>query len=141
MAKMKARIAPSNYDVQRRNEACWQEICVAQATSNGIMLVAVKRHFGLGAKRMRELCETFEDVRREFDEYEKDGVLIQKISDELAEAGIDTTYAWDLPKTFEEVRQECRMLNKPVINVGEAKGIREAFDGFKWFMEHQKEQK
>lgn len=139
MGKMRARIAPSNYDVQRRNEMCWQEICAAQATSNGIMLIAVKRHFKLGPKRMRELAESYVDIKKEFESYENDGILIQKITEELAESAIDVTSAWELPKTFEEVRQECRMQNKPVVNVGEAKGIREAFDGFKWFFDHQKE--
>ena len=135
---MRARVTPTKMDTQRVNEQCWQTICEAQATSNAIMMIAVKRHFGLGAKRIKELAESFEKVKQEFNEYETDGILIQKISDELQDVGIDVGQAWDVPQTFEELAAECRKRNKPVINVGEARGIREAFDGFKWLMEHQK---
>lgn len=138
MGKMRARITPVKADIQRVNERCWQTICEAQATSNAIMMIAVKRHFGLGAKRIKELAEYFDKVREEFSVYENDGILIKKISDELQDVGIDVSQAWDVPQTFEEVAAECRKRNKPVINVGEARGIREAFDGFKWLMEHQK---
>lgn len=136
---MRARIAPAKYDVQRRNEACWQVLCEAQAVSNAIMLIAVKRHFGLGNKRMSELIETYDEVKQKFEEYENDGILKMKINSEFEEIGVDLGEVWDTHESFEEVAEECRKKNKSIVNVGEARGIREAFDGFKWIMKHKKE--
>ena len=93
MGKMRARITPVKADVQRTNERCWQTICEAQATSNAVMMIAVKRHFGLGAKRIAELVETFDKVKKEFSVYENDGILIKKISDELQDVLIDQSQA------------------------------------------------
>lgn len=136
MGKMRARIAPTKVDAQRANERCWQTICETQAISNSEMMIAVKRHFGLGPKRMAELAKTMEEVQKEFKEYEKDGRLIQKITEELMDVDIDISEAWNF-QTFEELREECRKQKKTVVDVSEARGIREMFNGFKWLMEHQ----
>ena len=136
MGKMRARIAPTKVDVQRANERCWQTICETQAISNSEMMIAVKRHFRLGPKRMAELAKTMEEVQKEFKEYEKDGRLIQKITEELMDVDIDISEAWNF-QTFEELKEECRKQKKTVVDVSEARGIREMFNGFKWLMEHQ----
>lgn len=135
---MKARIQPTKLDVERVNEQVWSTICEAQTSSNAIMLIAVKRKFGLGPKRIRELCEYFEEVRKEFDQYDADGVFQDKINEELEDVGVDTSGVWDVPQTFEETKRECERRKRPIVSIGEARGIRQMFDGFKWLKEHMK---
>lgn len=136
MGKMRARIAPTKIDTQRTNEQCWQVICESLATSSGELMVAVKRHFGLGSKRMKEFAETVREVQKEFKEYENDGIIVQKLTEELDSVGVDISEAWQF-ESFEEAKEECRRKNKVVCDVSEARGIREMFNGFKWLMEHQ----
>ena len=134
---MRARIAPSKVDMERANQNCWSTICELQTLSNAEMMIAVKRHFGLGPKRMAELAKTIMEVQAEFREYERDGRLIGKITEELHDVDIDISESWKF-QSFQELRDECRKEKKNVASVAEARGIREMFNGFKWLMEHQK---
>lgn len=133
---MRARIAPTKYDTQRANERCWAVICETLAISNAEMMIAVKRHFGLGSKRMKEFAATLLEVQEEFKEYEKDGIVVDKLTKELKDVDIDISEAWEF-ETFEEAAEECRKQNKVVCDVSEARGIREMFNGIKWLMEHE----
>lgn len=137
MGKIRARVAPTKYDTQRANERCWEVICETLAISNAEMMIAVKRHFGLGSKRMREFAETMLKVQDEFKEYEKDGIIVSKLTKELKDVDIDISEAFQF-ESFEKASEECRKQKKVVYDVSEARGIREMFNGVKWLMEHQR---
>ena len=139
MGRMRARIAPTRVDMERANQNCWQTICELQTISNAEMMIACKRHFGLGSKRMAELAKTMMEVQKEFKEYERDGRLIRKITEELKDVDIDISDSWNF-QTFQELQDECRKEKKNVPSVAESRGIREAFNGFKWLMEHRREE-
>lgn len=128
---MKARVTPTKRDIERINEKIWKDVCEAQIDSNAVMLIAVKRHFKLGTKRIQQLCEYFNEVHREFDEYDRDGIFRKKVAEELEDVGIDTSELWDVPTTFAQETRNLKNQQKVNVSVSEARDIRNNFSGFK----------
>lgn len=134
---MKARVKPTNNDKARVNQACWETILEAQTNANALMLIATIEYFQLGRKRILGLLNHYEDVEKEFSEYDAEGRFDEKLREALEYHGVDTSDLWQF-ETFDETTRRLKTLGKPEVSVAEARGIRQRYDGFKNLMEHIK---
>ena len=130
---MRARIVPSKVDEERLNDRCYKSLLEAQLDSNAVMLIAIIRHFNLTKRKVHNVMKTFDEVRVEFDEYDRDGIFRDKIISELKQYDIDCTEMWDIEDTFNGVANEIRLRRKNMTTteMSEARKIRESFEGFR----------
>ena len=129
---MKARVTPTRTDIERVCEATWKITTECIADGNAVMLVAVKRFFGLGPKRMKDFMEEFEKVRLEFDEHDKDGLFHEYLREELEQADIDVDSLYHHEKSFAEVYRNQRMQDKQqAVSMREAADVKKNLDAFR----------
>ena len=110
---MKARTVASKKDIDRVNEAVWKLTMECIIDGNAVMLVAAKRFFGLGPKRLKAFMDEFDKVKAEYDVHEKDGVFKEKIREELEASGIDVDEMYTVNESFEEVYLKQKRADKP----------------------------
>lgn len=129
---MKARITPTKRDTDRIAELCWREFCEAQIDSNAVMLIACKRFFNLGKKRMAQLAAYLDEIRDEFDMYDNEDRFRDKIVEELEEVGIDCSEMWDITTSYADEQKALRMKRKnQSASAAESYKMRQMFSGFK----------
>ena len=107
---MKARTVASKKDIDRVNEAVWKLTLESIIDGNAVMMIAVKRFFGLGPKRLSAFMNEFDKVKAEFDGYDKDGVFKEKIREELEASGVDVDEMYTVNETFEDLLMVLNML-------------------------------
>lgn len=129
---MRSRITPTKRDTDRIAELCWREFCEAQIDSNAVMLIACKRFFNLGKKRMAQLATYLDEIRDEFDMYDNEDRFRDKIVEELEEVGIDCSEMWDITTSYADEQKALRMKRKnQSASAAESYKMRQMFSGFK----------
>ena len=129
---MRARITPTKRDTDRIAELCWREFCEAQIDSNAVMLIACKRFFNLGKKRMAQLADFFDEIREEFDMYDREDRFRDKIVEELEEVGYDCSEMWNITTTYQDEVNALRMNRKnQTASAAESYKMRHVFNGFR----------
>lgn len=131
---MKARTVASKKDIDRVNEAVWKLTLESIIDGNAVMMIAVKRFFGLGPKRLSAFMNEFDKVKAEFDGYDKDGVFKEKIREELEASGVDVDEMYTVNETFEEVYKKQKRQDKPQLSLAEAAKVKRNLDQFRAFM-------
>lgn len=131
---MKARTVASKKDIDRVNEAVWKLTLESIIDGNAVMLVAVKRFFGLGPKRLNAFMNEFDKVKAEYDVHEKDGLFKEKIREELEASGIDVDEMYTVNETFKEAYLKQKRADKPQLSMAEAAKVKRNLDQFKAFM-------
>ena len=131
---MKARTVASKKDIDRVNEAVWKLTLESIIDGNAVMMIAVKRFFGLGPKRLSAFMNEFDKVKAEFDVYDKDGVFKEKIREELEASGVDVDEMYTVNETFEEVYKKQKRQDKPQLSLAEAAKVKRNLDQFRAFM-------
>lgn len=131
---MKARAVASKKDIDRVNEAVWKLTLESIIDGNAVMMIAVKRFFGLGPKRLKAFMDEFDKVKAEFDVYDKDGIFKEKIREELEASGVDVDEMYTVNETFEEVYKKQKRQDKPQLSLAEAAKVKRNLDQFRVFL-------
>ena len=121
---MKSRISPSKKDIDRVSEEVWKTTCECLIDNQLVTMVAIRRFFGVGSKRMAAFLETIEEVKKEFDSHDADGRFKEKLSEELSEAGINIDDFYGDVEEFGAVHRRYRRNQKPNVSIKEAYEIK-----------------
>jgi hypothetical protein len=111
-------------DVERVSEAVWVQTLECLIDDNAINLIAVKRFFGLGPKRVKQFLAALEEVKAEYEEYDKDGIFREKIAEELETVGVDTTDLYTVDESFNAARKRYTRRERPQLSIAEAYDIK-----------------
>lgn len=129
---MHSRITPNQPDYERIYQRCWQDMLEVLLENNAISIIAAKRYFKLGTKRAQEFISYVDEVKKEFEAHQADGVLHKKIDEELLEVGIDTSEMWTEQDSLIEQANNMRKRAKNVdYTIHEARDIKAKLDGFR----------
>lgn len=92
----------------------------ANLEAETVIMLAAKRYFKLGEKRMREFVEVIKDTKREYEEYRVDDVFGHKATEEFKDIGIDIHELIEEPETLEMAIKMYQKQIEPNISYREA---------------------
>lgn len=128
---MKSRIPIDKRTRQQMKEAIFPQVWETMQINKCCDLLAVKRFFGLGSKRMDKFLKCLAETSAELDTWIEDDVYKQKVTEELKECDIE--YDWLMS---DNVRMsDCRRRGQTEITQGEAERIIDKANELKKFME------
>lgn len=129
---MKARAVPSKQEVRRVEEQVWRETLSCIVDEGAIGFVVAKRFFGMGEKRMAAYLKCMEEVKAEYRIYEKDGLFLEKLREELEAVGIDFDELYTVDQTFEETYKSQRREDRSQqLSMKEAAEVKMKLDAFR----------
>lgn len=129
---MKARPTPTKQDIKRVEERVWKETLECIVDEGALGLVAVKRFFGMGEKRMDAYLKCLQEIKAEYKVYDKDGVFLDKLREELESVGIDFDELYTVDQTFEETyRSQRREDRSQQLSMKEAAELKMKLDAFR----------
>lgn len=130
---MKASKKPTRREVERvANEVSEDMIrCLQSETAVGI--IATARFFGLGKKRAKAYLDYLEKVKAEFAQHSEDGIIKEKITEELQTFGIDSDTLYEKPPTVRETTRSERAKKKN-ISIAEAYKMTQKMQEFESFL-------
>lgn len=129
---MKARPTPTKQDIKRVEERVWKETLECIVDEGALGLVAVKRFFGMGEKRMDAYLKCLQEIKAEYKVYDKDGVFLDKLREELESVGIDFDELYTVDQTFEETyRSQRREDRSQQLSMKEAAEVKMKLDAFR----------
>lgn len=135
---MKCRYVPTRKELVRTAEMVNDTIFEALRLETLANLVAAARYFGLGKKRMSEYVKCMCEVRNEFLEHQHDGVLREKLEEELNPLGVYYDDLFGDITSFKETMYAQRMLmNHKPASPKVARELTEQLDVMKQFQEEQ----
>ena len=88
--------------------------------NTALYIIALNRHFGIGAKRLNAFLDFYEQLNVEFQGYDKDGVVQEKLIYELKSIGIEPSRIFeDIPKMqeFRPKKQNISMAEQRDIEI------------------------
>ena len=103
----------------------------ANLEAETVIMVAAKRFFGLGEKRMREFISCINEVKREYEEYRVDDVFGTMAKREFDSINIDIVKEMSEPETLEMAIKMYQRQIRPNISSGEAKFMQDSLNHFK----------
>lgn len=138
---MKVRHKPTRAEIEQVAEACSQEMIECLQTENALNILAVIRHFHLGKKRIAEFMKTLEDIKCEFAEYSKDGILVEKTKEELAYYGLDIDMIYEKPESMKECLRKKKAERNHSMSLREMYDVNNSYKNMKEFMESEAKSK
>lgn len=129
---MKARPTVTRKQIERVAEECSHEIIECLQDENAISFIATIRFFGLGKKRIREYFDFLMQVKAEFGRYGKDGIMRDKIEDEIRSVGIGINEIYEPHESMKEVLRMKRASRK-FVSISEAYELSKKVDAMKEF--------
>lgn len=134
---MKARAVPSKQEIRRVEERVWKETLECIVDEGALGLVAAKRFFGMGEKRMAAYIKCLQEVKDEFKVYDKDGIFPDKLREELEAVGIDFDELYTIDQTFEETYKSQRREDRSQqLSMKEAAEVKMKLDAFRSWNEN-----
>lgn len=117
---------------ERVSEAVWQHTMECIIDEECIMAIAVKRYFGFGQKRLNQFLDFLEEVKAEFETYDKDGIFRDKIHEELMSINVDMRDMYENIEKWDHAKKRfTRMDKKPQVSEVEAMRIQNTMKAFK----------
>ncbi len=86
---MRARTPIDSKMLKQVKEQVFKDFFAVMQQNKALDILAVARCFGIGRKRMQRYIDTLQELRTEFDQWQKDDVFEEKLKPLLAEIGID----------------------------------------------------
>ena len=130
---MKARYKPTRADKQIIAEKAWLEMIECLQTETAVDLIAVIRYFGFGKKRARQYIEYLKTVKSEFQNYDDNGIIKEKIEEELSAFDIDISEIYESPESFKETLRQERVRKNKSVSMAEAYDISKKLDAMREF--------
>lgn len=120
---MKSMRAPSKQEMARMAQMTSDAYTDALDDTVAQIICSVCRYFNLGKKRANDLLDFCEKQGEEYRQYIEDGILTDKLKEELKCRGIDPS---DIYATKEDIRNQSHIIKKKKENqVGFAEAMRQ----------------
>ena len=92
---MRARTPIDSRMLKQVKEQVFKDFFIVMQQNKALDILAVSRCFGIGKRRMQRYIDTLQELRAEFDTWQRDDVFEEKLKPLLAEIGIDYTELMD----------------------------------------------
>lgn len=128
------------YERQNKREAnrMANDIFAAMVNANleaeTVIMLAAKRFFGLGEKRMKEFIEFTKEVKKEYEGYRLDEIFGYKAEEEFRSIGINIHELVEEPETLEMAIRMYQRQIEPNIDEREARFMQDNLNAFKRMM-------
>lgn len=86
---MKSRLPIDSKMLKQVKEQVFKDFFAVMQQNKALDILAVYRCFGIGKKRMQRYIDTLQELRTEFDTWQKDDVFEEKLKPELELIGIN----------------------------------------------------
>lgn len=120
---------------RKRDQAMADHIYASMVTANleaeSVILAAVKRHFGLGEKRMRDFLEFAKEVKKEYDGHRKDGVFAYMMKREFEDININIVSEMSEEDNLSIAVDVYKGALQPQVTEDEAEKLSQYLTGFK----------
>ena len=97
-----------NGNCEKALEEVWQATQRSINLSKTVLLLAIADYFGLGKKRMESFLDFYNDFAKKHQEYEHDGIHIEKINDALKKFDTDFNTLCGC-ETFKEAERSIKI--------------------------------
>lgn len=135
---MKVRYKPTRADKQIIAEHMWPEMIKGLQTETAVDLIAVIRYFGFGKKRARQYMEYLKTVKSEFQNYDDNGIIKEKVEEELSAFDIDVSEIYEPPESLKETFRQERVRKNKSVSMAEAYEMSKKLDAMKEFVSKEK---
>ncbi len=128
------------YERQNKREAnrMANDIFAAMVNANleaeTVIMLAAKRFFGLGEKRMKEFIEFTKEVKKEYEGYRLDEIFGYKAEEEFRSIGVNIHELVEEPETLEMAIRMYQRQIEPNIDEREARFMQDNLNAFKRMM-------
>ena len=103
---MKAIPTPTKKQVQRVAQDVHDITMRCVADNTAMLLIAVARRYGFREKRINDIIVEFNQVSREYHQYDEDGVFYDKINEEPRAIGVDMKKLIDIRDVMQEIHKK-----------------------------------
>ena len=128
------------YERQNKREAnrmatdIFASMVNANLEAETVILLAAKRYFGLGEKRMKEFIEFTKEVKKEYEGYRLDEIFGYKAEEEFRSIGVNIHEFVEEPETLEMAIRMYQRQIEPNIDEREARFMQDNLNAFKRMM-------
>lgn len=128
------------YERQNKREAnrmatdIFASMVNANLEAETVILLAAKRYFGLGEKRMKEFIEFTKEVKKEYEGYRLDEIFGYKAEEEFRSIGVNIHEFVEEPETLEMAIRMYQRQIEPNIDEREARLMQDNLNAFKRMM-------
>lgn len=125
------------YERQNKREAdrMATDIFAAMVNANleaeTVIMLAAKRYFGLGEKRMKEFIEFTKEVKKEYEGYRLDEIFGYKAEEEFRSIGVNIHELVEEPETLEMAIRMYQRQIEPNIDEREARFMQDNLQAFR----------
>ena len=137
---MRARNQISKKDAERVAEDVSAEMIECLQNEIAVGIIAVIRHFKLGKKRTQEFVKFLEETKSEFSKHNDDGILFEKIEEELKYRDIDIATIYERPLPIRRATQAIKIKKQHKISIADAHKISSELDKMQEFLQHSEKQ-
>lgn len=128
------------YERQNKREAnrmatdIFASMVNANLEAETVIMLAAKRYFGLGEKRMKEFIEFTKEVKKEYEGYRLDEIFGYKAEEEFRSIGVNIHELVEEPETLEMAIRMYQRQIEPNIDEREARFMQDNLNAFKRMM-------
>lgn len=127
----RAQMRQSQREANRMANDIFASMVNANLEAETVVMLAAKRYFGLGEKRMREFVEFTKEVKKEYEGYRLDDIFGIKAEEEFRSIGIDVHELVEEPETLEMAIRMYQRQIEPNIDAKEAAFMRDNLKAFR----------
>lgn len=127
----RAQMRQSQREANRMANDIFASMVNANLEAETVIMLAAKRYFGLGEKRMREFVEFTKEVKKEYEGYRFDDIFGIKAEEEFRSIGIDVHELVEEPETLEMAIRMYQRQIEPNIDAKEAAFMRDNLNAFR----------
>lgn len=127
----RAQMRQSQREANRMANDIFASMVNANLEAETVIMLAAKRYFGLGEKRMREFVEFIKEVKKEYEGYRFDDIFGIKAEEEFRSIGIDVHELVEEPETLEMAIRMYQRQIEPNIDAKEAAFMRDNLKAFR----------
>ena len=127
----RAQMRQSQREANRMANDIFASMVNANLEAETVIMLAAKRYFGLGEKRMRGFVEFIKEVKKEYEGYRLDDIFGIKAEEEFRSIGIDVHELIEEPETLEMAIKMYQRQIEPNIDAKEAAFMRDNLKAFR----------
>lgn len=127
----RAQMRQSQREANRMANDIFASMVNANLEAETVVMLAAKRYFGLGEKRMREFVKFTKEVKKEYEGYRLDDIFGIKAEEEFRSIGIDVHELVEEPETLEMAIRMYQRQIEPNIDAKEAAFMRDNLKAFR----------
>lgn len=120
-------------DIEKANHI-YAAMVTANLEAETVAIAAFKRFFNIGEKRMKAFLPYLKEVKKEFEEYRKDGIFSYKVNEEFGAINVDIINEMMEEDNLAIAINAYKGASAPDVTMEEASEMQEYFKGIKKYM-------